>query len=49
MNKFDHKWIMYHELHHRHRSGIKLLPILRTTLGLFLIDYNHSYDDVKQC
>ena len=27
----------------------KLLPILRTTIGLFLIDLNHSYDDVKQC
>ena len=27
----------------------KLLPILRTTLGLFLIDLNHYYDDVKQC
>ncbi len=27
----------------------KLLPILRTTLGLYLIDYNPSYDDVKQC
>ena len=22
MNKFDHKWIMYHELHHRHRNGM---------------------------
>jgi hypothetical protein len=22
MNKFDHKWIMYHELHHRHREGM---------------------------
>ncbi len=27
----------------------KLLPILRTTIGLFLIDYNHSYDDVNTC
>ena len=25
----------------------KLLPILSTTIGLFLVDYNHSYDDVK--
>ena len=22
MNKFDHKWIMYHELHHQHRNGM---------------------------
>ena len=22
MNKFDNKWIMYHELHHRHRNGM---------------------------
>jgi Integrase core domain len=22
MNKFDHKWIRYHELHHRHRNGM---------------------------
>ena len=28
---------------------IDRLPILRTTLGLFLIDLNHYYDDVKQC
>ncbi len=27
----------------------KLLPILRTTISLFLIDYNHSYDDVNLC
>jgi hypothetical protein len=27
----------------------KLLPILRTTISLFLIDNNHSYDDVNQC
>ena len=27
----------------------KLLPILSTTIGLFLIDYNHSYDDVNTC
>jgi hypothetical protein len=27
----------------------KLLPILRTTISLFLIDYNHSYDDVNTC
>ena len=27
----------------------KLLPILRTTICLFLIDYNHSYDDVNLC
>jgi len=22
MNKFDNKWIMYHELHHQHRNGM---------------------------
>jgi hypothetical protein len=22
MNKFDHKWIMYHELHNQHRIGM---------------------------
>jgi FixJ family two-component response regulator len=27
----------------------KLLPILSTTLSLFLIDYNYSYDDVNTC
>ena len=30
-------------------SIVKLLPILRTTIPLFLIDYNHSYDDVNTC
>jgi len=27
----------------------KLLPILRTTICLFLIDLNYSYDDVNTC
>ena len=30
-------------------QNYKLLPILRTTIPLFLIDNNPSYDDVKQC
>lgn len=27
----------------------KILPIPRTTIGLFLIDYYYSYDDVNRC
>ena len=33
----------------RHTILKKVLPILRTTLGHFLIDYYHSYDDVNLC
>jgi hypothetical protein len=33
MNKFDHKWIMYHELHHRHRSGMTP-PQIASLLGM---------------
>jgi len=31
-------------------SGVtKVLPILRTTTGLFLVDYFYSHDDVNPC
>jgi hypothetical protein len=33
MNKFDHKWIMYHELHHRHRNGMTP-PQIASFLGM---------------
>jgi hypothetical protein len=33
MNKFDNKWIMYHELHHRHRSGMTP-PQIASFLGI---------------
>jgi hypothetical protein len=31
------------------KYSYKLLPILRTTISLFLIEYIHSYDDVNLC
>ena len=31
------------------KSMTEVLPIHRTTIGLFLIDYYHSYDDVHLC
>jgi hypothetical protein len=27
----------------------EVLPIHRTTIGLFLVDFFYSYDDVNQC
>jgi hypothetical protein len=33
MNKFDNKWIMYHELHHRHRNGMTP-PQIASFLGM---------------
>ena len=30
-------------------SRTEVLPIHRTTTGLFLVDYFYSYDDVNQC
>jgi IS30 family transposase len=33
MNKFDNKWIMYHELHHQHRNGMTP-PQIASFMGL---------------
>jgi predicted HicB family RNase H-like nuclease len=33
MKNFDNKWIMYHELHHRHRNGMTP-PQIASFLGM---------------
>jgi len=33
MNKFDNKWIMYHELHHQHRNGMTA-PQIASFMGM---------------
>ena len=54
MNKFDNKWIIYHELHHRHRNGMtppqiaSLLGMDTRTVKKLLEMSEHEYLDFQQ-